>query len=169
MRAPERDTRAWGLGNQEGSERRSIHHVLSCKQLCTTNAIRLELGINQNTRDKMLLEESHPLSALFNGQSCAEDCLVLSKVQREYHSLFFDTRLQPDELVFVVAPHEGSSVARCHFDEDASYSYQVTHVCLYACTLFAPFCACAVMGCCGWAYFEMWSSADDRVRAWCVR
>ena len=51
---------------------------------------------------------------------------MLKMLENAYQCLFFDKRLQPDEFVFVIEPHDGSSVARCHFDEDASYSYQVS-------------------------------------------
>ena len=100
--------------------------MLSQKQESTTDAIRLEIGINQNAKDKALLELGHPLSTLFDGKSSPLDNGVLETLQKAYQCLFFDNRLQPDEIVFAVGPYETSSVARCHYDEFETWSLQVT-------------------------------------------
>ena len=153
IKALVRDKRTWCLGNIGAQRCSTVHDVLCNKHVCTGEATRLEIGIGKSKQDKATLLKGHPLRALFDGQSHADDQAELAHLIAVHEACKVDLSLDPETIVFAISPPAGASPARTHRDSYFNFSLQVQKpLCVRTsscCKSFAQFSL--TLGLCGWA------------------
>jgi hypothetical protein len=125
LRAVDRDTWTWCMGNSGAQRSARVHDVLAKGSQCTAEATRLEIGISKSKHDKKSLSLGHPLRTVFDGQSSADDNADLAEIIASLEKCHVDSSLNPEMLVFVIGPHSGPSVARTHRDSYHNFALQV--------------------------------------------